>query len=243
MHVAAKIALGIGTALLLIGGLMTVLGGATVDIDEDSFSVEKASIWNGDLSDGGSVTLDLNYTRMYSVYLENGSGDVDELSISIVNDTEGEEYFECEWDEWGESEICWHVEGWTAVGWMLNPECPCELTIQGSGQVMIVDDKLYGEQVEEEAFGFLGSLAAIGTGCCVGCFGIIALIIGIIMAVSMKDVPATGIVVMQSGQTVGGQVNPAYTQQQAVQQPVVVEQTSGTILPPIGGQQPPNQGF
>jgi hypothetical protein len=24
---------------------------------------------------------------------------------------------------------------------------------------------------------------------------------------------------------------------------VVVEQTSGTILPPIGGQQPPNQGF
>jgi hypothetical protein len=42
---------------------------------------------------------------------------------------------------------------------------------------------------------------------------------------------------------VGGQVNPSFTQQQVVQQPVVVEQTSGTILPPIGGQQPPNQGF
>jgi len=242
MHIAAKIALGIGTALLLIGGLMTVLGGVTVDIDEDSFSVEKASVWNGDLSDGGSVTIDLNYTRMYSVYLENGTGDVAELSISIVNETEGEEYFECDWDEWGESEICWHENGWTAVGWILDPECPCELTIQGSGQVMIVDDKLWGEQVGEEALGLLGSLAAIGTGCCVVCFGIIVLIIGIIMAVSMKDTPATEMVMMQSGQAVGGQVNPASTQHQLGQQPVMNEQ-SGTILPPIGGQLPPNQGF
>ena len=260
MNTGAKITLGIGIVTLLLGGIITILGGATVDIDEDSFSIEKASVWNG--TNVNSVTLDLNDYGIYSVYLENGTGDVGSLSISIINETEYDEYFQCEWDEDGDSNICTHLGGWTAVGWLYEPDCPCELSIQGGGDVIIVDDKLWEEQVEEEALDLLGSFAAMGSGCCVGCLGIIILIIGIIMAISMKDAPSSGVMMVQQADgtvqpvgimqqpnaaspMVGGAVHPAFATEQPASQPVQQQTTQqGQILPPIGGgQQPPNQGF
>jgi hypothetical protein len=243
MHTAAKVTLGIGGALLLIGVLVTIIGGTMMELpDEEAFDEKGASVWNG--TSTTSVSLDLDSKKTYSVYVAGGR----EITSISVNGSEGiEQYsdYECEdsnpdddWDECGEM----GGSAWVWVGNIDYPDCPCTMDFNATGEVIVVDDDLYIEMTLDALGGIFGSLGAMSSGCCVGCLGVIALIIGLIMAISMKNVPATGMVVMQPGQTVGGQVHPSFAQPQAVQQPVV-EQTSGTILPPIGGQLPPNQGF
>ena len=99
----------------------------------------------------------------------------------------------------------------------------------------------------------IGGLGMIG-GCCCSFIGLVILIIGLfigknkvqqgVMMVQQSDgtfqqvggIPAP----VQGAPTVAGGVHPAYTTEQPIiQQPI----QQGGLLPPISGQQPPNQGF
>jgi len=192
MHVAGKVFLGLGVVMLLVGGIMTVMGGDSLEDVGDWDPVE--------MSDYSGAAGSSEYTFGGEDMLVMVRDDVrcDELSFSMTNDT-GENHVrvECEDDgekPWGHED---DPEGWyhfaTISMWEYDTGA---YTIESNEDFELVPMwSVFGEVVEDAAGGILGILGGIGLAGC----GICSLLLGGVLALVLKD-PQPPVMVQQPSQ-------------------------------------------
>lgn len=192
MHVAGKVFLGLGVVMLLVGGIMTVMGGDSLEDVGDWDPVE--------MSDYSGAAGSSEYTFGGEDMLVMVRDDVrcDELAFSMTNDT-GENHVrvECEDDgekPWGHED---DPEGWyhfaTISMWEYDTGT---YTIESNEDFELVPMwSVFGEVVEDAAGGILGILGGIGLAGC----GICSLLLGGVLALVLKD-PQPPVMVQQPSQ-------------------------------------------
>ena len=176
MRTAPKVMLGLGGVLLVIGILAFAIGGAIV-----SEVSPESEDWSGTLKWEGTTPTtyegEFDWTHTYNVWVEEGSnvqvevlfGSSDDRFISCVD------LFDCRIFDYDGA-----IPGFEYIGeiWIMNSGTyAVEFSGDNNVDVMIRDDESLG--------GFLGMMG--GGGVC--CFGILFLIIGGILATTMKDKP------------------------------------------------------
>jgi len=180
MHVMTKVTLGIGGVLLLISAAVLAIGGASASDtswwDDDSIGDE---YWTGETSDSFSGELLGTWNAYYLVYVEEGY----EVDIEIYEGSNGGwGYFEsCE--EYDDCEDYDTIPGYDYIG---------EIYVEYSGDFEIDFTENEGRSVDvmlrEEKIP-VNSLMGMGGGVCGLCCSLLLLIIGGIMALTMKDKP------------------------------------------------------
>ena len=245
MHIMTKVTLGLGVALLIGSVILAVIGGGSTvaDLAENPNGVE---VWSGTAPD----TYEGNFEVMnsYFVFVEDGEtvditlvgGDVDNRFIPCE-----EEPNDCDWYDWAGHTYVGQIVVFTPGTW--------EVELNGTGGVVLT------EQVVD-----IGGVMSIFGGMVGFCCSFCVIGLGVIFIFTLKDnkaqqgvmmvqqadgtiQPVGGMPMQQPGGAsplVGGAVHPAFATEQPTTQPLQQQTTQqGQILPPIGGQQPPNQGF
>jgi hypothetical protein len=245
MHIMTKVTLGLGVALLIGSVILAVAGGGSTvaDLAENPNGVE---VWSGTAPD----TYEGNFEVMntYPVFVEEGAsvdvtlvgGDVDNRFIPCE-----EEPNDCDYYDWPGHTYVGQVSVYTPGTW--------EVEFSGTGTVVVTE-------MAVDIGGVMSILGGMVGFCCSFC--VIGL--GVIFIFTLKDnkaqqgvmmvqqadgtiQPVGGMPMQQPGggaPLVGGAVHPAFATQQPATQPLQQSTTQQSqILPPIGGQQPPNQGF
>ena len=173
MHVMTKVTLGLGGVLFLISVIALVMGGAEIDsaFGEDPTGVGD-EYWTGDTSSG--FNGELKWDAIYYVFVEEGH-DVDvDVSFPV--------YFEsCE--VWGDCELYDVFPGYNYIG---------DIGVDASGeyevdftetQGLIIDVKITEEDIP------VGGILGLGGGCCGLCGALLLLMLGGILALTLKDQP------------------------------------------------------
>ena len=204
MHTAGKVLLIIGGVLTAIGIGITVMGAASASLDPSS---ENAA-------EGTSFTFTIPDDDIYGVYTKssvNCDAIGDTIIISIV-DSDGNEEFskDCQFNE----EDDYLDDDYQRVGdinWLFGTEAGDVVTINSDVKIYIVGDI--------EAFGdAVGGIFAAAGGILIAVCGGVILLIGIILALTLKSKEPV-VVMQQGGQMMGGQMmQPAQQMQQPVQQ-------------------------
>ena len=246
MHIATKITLAIGIVLLIGSGVAIVVGGGSFmgDFVENPAGTEK---WNG--TSPTTYEGEFEMMSIYYVFVEDGST----VDVELLDGDTDSQFIPC-----AEDASCGYIEwaGYTYLGDIsVFVDGTWEVKFTGNGDVMI------REQIVDVG-GLLGAAGGFAGFCCSFC----VLGLGVIFIFTLKDAPKQNLMVMQQDGTiqqmggapvqqagiqpgaqgvnpahmVGGQIHPSYKDQY---QQAAPPQQQGTILPPIGGQQPPNQGF
>lgn len=242
-----KITLGVGTVLLIGSIIAMVIGGGSLfnnlnDLAENPNGTEK---WSGT----SPTTYEGHFEMfsMYNVFVENGSA----VDVELVNGDADNRFIPCE-----EDLSCEFIElaGFTYVGDIsVIVDGTYEVKFTGNGDVMVREQTID-----------IGGVMAMGIGVWGFCCSFCVIGLGVVFIFTLKDnkaqqgvmmvqqadgtiQPVGGMPMQQPGggaPMVGGAVHPAFASQQPATQPLQ-QQTSqqGQTLPPIGGQQPPNQGF
>jgi len=173
MHVMTKVTLGLGGVLFLISIIALVMGGAEIGsaFEEDPGGVGD-DYWTGDTSSG--FIGELKWDAIYYVFVEEG--------YDVDIDVSGSGYFEsCE--VWDQCELYDVFPGYDYIG---------DIVVDGVGeyevdfteaQGRIIDVKITEEDVP------LGGILGLGGGCCGLCGALLLLIIGGILALTLKDQP------------------------------------------------------
>ena len=175
MHIMTKVTLGLGAVLFVISGIAFAIGGAQVDSafgDVAPNSVGDEQFWTGDSS--SDFNGKLKWDAAYYVFVEEG--------YEVDVDVSGSGYFEsCEY--WDDCEFFDVIPGYDYIG---------DIAVDTSGdyevdfsetQGRIVDVKITEEDIP------VGGLLGLGGGCCGICGALLLLIIGGIMAFTLKDKP------------------------------------------------------
>ncbi|MDG1534109.1 MAG: hypothetical protein P8Q35_06705 [Candidatus Thalassarchaeaceae archaeon] len=175
MHVMTKVTLSIGGVLLLISTAALVIGGASFgdaieDFDPNSPGDE---YWTGNTPT--TFTGKLNLLSRYHVFVEEDRS----VSVELIDGNEYSRFYPCE-----ELNSCDLYEpGYTYVG-EISVESSGTWEIKFSGDVVGDSDVM----IHEEKFP-LGGIMGLGGGCCGLCGALLLLIIGGIMALTLKDKP------------------------------------------------------
>jgi hypothetical protein len=237
MHIMTKITLGVGTVLLIGSIIAIVVGGGSLfsDLAENPDGTE---LWNG--TSPTTYEGDFQFDSYYSVFIEEGA----DVQIEVLNGNDDNRFMPCEEDQ---SCDLYSLAGYTYVGDInILDDGIWEVEFTGNGDVMI-----------KELTIDIGSFMAMGLGLWGFCCSFCLIGLGIVFIFTLKDnkaqqgvmmvqqadgtiQPVGGMPMQQPGAgapMVGGAVHPAF----ATEQPATQQQSQ--ILPPIGGQQPPNQGF
>ncbi|MED5231844.1 MAG: hypothetical protein VYB30_05725 [Candidatus Thermoplasmatota archaeon] len=178
MHVMTKVTLGIGGALLLISVAVLTIGGASVSntswFDDDSIGEE---YWTGESSNTFSGKL--NWDSYYLVFVEEGY----EVEIEIYEGSNGgwTEFSSCEdWDDCEDYDV---IPGYDYIG---------DFEVENSGDFEIEFTEKEGRSVDilihEEEIP-VGGILGLGGGCCGLCGALFLLLIGGILALTLKDKP------------------------------------------------------
>ena len=245
MHIMTKVTLILGVALLIGSVLLAVVGGGSTvtDLAENPNGVE---VWSGTAPD----TYEGNFEIMnsYFVFVEDG----ETVDVTLVGGDEDnrfipceEEPNDCDWYDWAGHTYVGQIVVFTPGTW--------EVELNGTGGVVLTEQVL-------DIGGALSVFGGLVGFCCSFCL----IGLGIIFIFTLKDnkaqqgvmmiqqadgtiQPVGGMPMQQPGggaPLVGGAVHPAFATQQPATQPLQQSTTQQSqILPPIGGQQPPNQGF
>ena len=197
MHVMTKVTLSVGGVLLLISAAVLAIGGASASDtswwDDDSIGDE---YWTGDTSTTFSEKL--NWDSYYLVYVEEGY----EVDIEIYEGSNGGwGYFESceEWDDCEDYDI---IPGYDYIG-EINVDASDDFEIEftenegRSVDVMIREEKIP-----------VTSLLGMGGGFCGLCCSLLLLIIGGIMALTLKDKPKVQTTIQIDNEMVVVQENP-----------------------------------
>jgi hypothetical protein len=202
MHTAGKVLLIIGGLLTAIGIGITVMGAASAGLDPSSENV----------AEGTNFDFTIPDDDIYGVYTK-ASVDCETLTVTIYKDGESG-YFDksCEYNE----EDDYLDDDYQRVGsisWFYpDTEAGDVVTIESDSKVYIVGDF--------EALGdAAGGLLAAGLGIVIAVCGGVILLIGIILALTLKSKDPV-VVMQQGGQMMGGQMmqQPMQQMQQPVQQ-------------------------
>ena len=176
MRTAPKVMLGLGGVMLVIGIFAFAIGGAVIsDVSPDSEDWSGTLKWEG--TTPTTYTGEFDWTHIYNVWVEEGSS----VQVEVIGGDHENRFFSCE-----ELEDFWifdedgAIPGFEYIGEVSFTDSgtwQVEFSGDNNVDVMIRDDDSFG--------GFLGILG--GGGVC--CFGILFLLIGGILAATMKDKP------------------------------------------------------
>ena len=204
MHTAGKVLLIIGGVLTAIGIGITVMGAASASLDPSSENV----------AEGTSFTFTIPDDDIYGVYTKasvNCDAIGDTITISIV-DSDGDEQFskDCQYNE-DDDYLDDDYQRVGDINWFLGVDAGDVVTINSDVKIYIVGDI--------EAFGdAVGGIFAAAGGILIAVCGGVILLIGIILALTLKSKEPV-VVMQQGGQMMGGQMmQPAQQMQQPVQQ-------------------------
>ena len=170
--------LGIGGVLTFMGIIASIVGG--VFIGETSPDSED---WSGELKWEGTTPTtysgDFDWTHIYNVWVEEGSS----VQVEVIGGDSDNRFVSCE-----ELEDC---RIYDEDGAILGYEYIGEISVFDSGtwQVEFTDDNGGNVDVMIRDEGSLGGILGILGGSIACCFGILFLIIGGIMAATMKNKP------------------------------------------------------
>jgi hypothetical protein len=212
MRTAPKVTLIVG-ALMLVGSIIAMVAGfGSIDLDspeEQIFTGDAPTEWEAEL----------NYSSIYFVYVEEGSN----VSAEIVGGNSYNRFIPCS-EDFSCQDHNTRV-GYTYIG---------DLSVENNG-VYQVEFSGEGEVLVTELEISIGGFMAIGFGFWCGCCSAIVLIVGLIMALVMKDNAPAQILVMPQG---GGQVSfAAQPANYTPGQPVVMNQEV-SYQPPLQSDQP-----
>ncbi len=179
MHVAGKVFLGLGAALLVLGIVMGGLGGRSLE-DVGDVDVEGKTEWSGQ---NGVFSYDTDDQMMvfvpdtircdeFTITFENDSGPTPTEMDRCTEDGSAPEGYEDDPDGW------YHMGtfGWT--------ESKGDYTVEASHEVRLLPMwEVVGEEIAEAAGGFLSILGGVGLSGCGVCF----LVLGGILALALND--------------------------------------------------------
>ena len=239
MHIMTKLTLGAGVALLIGSIILAVLGGGSTvsDLAENPNGVE---VWSGTAPDTYEGNFEMVNT--YLIFVEDEST----VEVTVVEGDEEnrfipceEEPNDCDYYDWPGHTYVGQVSVYTPGTWGVE--------FNGTGSVVVTE-------MAVDIGGVMSIFGGMMGFCCSFC--VIGL--GIIFIFTLKDNKIQQGIMMvqksdgtfqqvggmpvpaQSAPMVAGGIHPAYT----TEQPIIQQSTQQVeILPPIGGQQPPNQGF
>ena len=174
MHVMTKVTLGLGAVLFVISGIAVVIGGVELDsaLEEVTPNSVGYEYWTGDTST--EFNGELKWSSVYFVFVEEGY----EVDVEVS----GGGYFEsCE--EYGDCDDFDVFPGYDYIG-------DLEVDVSGDYEVVfsetewrIVDVKITEEEIP------VGGILGLGGGCCGICGALFLLIVGGVMALTLKDQP------------------------------------------------------
>ena len=197
MHVMTKVTLSIGGVLLLISAAVLAIGGASASDtswwDDDSIGDE---YWTGETST--SFSEKLNWDAYYLVYVEEGY----EVDIEIYEGSNGGwGYFEsCE--EYDDCEEYDQIPGYDYIG-EINVDASDDFEIEFTEN----ESRSVDVMIREEKVPFT-TLMGMGGGLCGLCCSLLLLIIGGIMALTLKDKPKVQTTIQIDNEMVVVQENP-----------------------------------
>ena len=188
MHIMAKVTLGLGSVLFLISVIAIVMGGAELDSafgDLEESSVGNEQFWTGDTSTDFNGKLKWDAT--YYVFVEDG--------YEIDVDVSGSGYFtSCE--EWGDCDLYDVIPGYYYIG---------DIGVDSTGSYEVDFSETQGRNVDvkitEEEIP-VGGILGLGGGCCGICGALLLLIIGGILALTLKDQPKVQTTIQFDNETV-----------------------------------------
>ena len=234
-----KLTLGAGVALLIGSIILAVLGGGST-VSELAENPNGVEVWSGTAPDTYQGNFEIVNT--YLIFVE------DESSVEVtVVEGDGDNRFipceeepnDCDYYDWPGHTYVGQVSVYTPGTW--------DVEFNGTGSVVVTE-------MSVDIGGVMSIFGGMMGFCCSFC--VIGL--GIIFVFTLKDNKIQqGIMMVQQSdgtfQQVGGMpapaqttpmvaggIHPAYTTEQPIIQQSIQQVE---ILPPIGGQQPPNQGF
>lgn len=180
----AKVTIGLGVVFLLVGAVMTALGGAGAGTAID-WDPEENAVWmatDGVYSHGSHEDNSL-------IVMVRDDVACDEFTLTIVLEDGSESDVKYVADDCTEDGVLpqGHADdpdGWHHLGWIYNLENETAYFIDASHEsALVLPEELFGE-----IFGnFLGALGGIFGGASCLCCGVIFLVLGIILAFAIKD--------------------------------------------------------
>ena len=169
-----KVTLGLGTVLFVISSIAFVIGGAELDsaLEEVTPNSVGYEYWTGDTST--EFNGELKWSSVYFVFVEEG--------YEVDVDVSGSGYFEsCE--EYGDCDDFDVFPGYDYIG-------DLEVDVSGNYEVDFseTEGRIIDVKITEEEIPVGGLLGAFG-GCCGICGALFLLIVGGVMALTLKDQP------------------------------------------------------
>ena len=175
MHIMTKLTLGLGSVLFLISVIALVMGGAEIDSafgDLDENTVGDEEFWTGDTST--DFNGELKWDATYYVFVEEGY----EVDVDVYGSGQ---FTSCEY--WDDCDLYDVIPGYDYIGDIFVDTSGTYGVDFSETQGRNVDVKITEEEVPIE--GILG----FGVGCCGICGALLLLIIGGILALTLKDQP------------------------------------------------------
>ena len=190
MHTASKVVLGLGVIITILGMVSMGLGGAEVgDLDLDFDGTE---LYSGE--EGGNFeSPGLLYAIQVYAVGSNETIDCDTFAdqITITNQTSDEVFGkDCNADENDESDK-------TFLGSVVNGHPDSFAIGSSTGEVKVIAYGISGGDARQAFFGLASIISGIAMLCC----GILFLIVGLIMSLTMKDLKQKDVTFQPVGQT------------------------------------------
>ena len=190
MHTASKVVLGLGVIITILGMVSMGLGGAEVgDLDLDFDGTE---LYSGE--EGGNFeSPGLLYAIQVYAVGSNETIDRDTFAdqITITNQTSDEVFGkDCNADENDESDK-------TFLGSVVNGHPDSFAIGSSTGEVKVIAYGISGDDARQAFFGLASIISGIAMLCC----GILFLIVGLIMSLTMKDSKQKDVTFQPVGQT------------------------------------------
>ena len=207
MHVAAKVTLGIGVGMLVLGILLGGLGARGVGSATD-WSVEEEAVWSG--SSGVHEHTDAQDGVLLIFVRDEVRCDEFTLNVSVIEgDSDEKVWYTAGWcTEDGSLPVGYEddPDGWLHMGEVRGLESGGSYEFVSEDNLVAIPEGVIREIIESVVGGFFG---ALGGGSC-ACCGLLIMLLGLILAFTMKEevptsykVDAEGRIVLDHSETGG----------------------------------------
>ena len=207
MHVAAKVTLGIGVGMLVLGILLGGLGARGVGSATD-WSVEEEAVWSG--SSGVHEHTDAQDGVLLIFVSDEVRCDEFTLNVSVIEgDSDEKVWYTAGWcTEDGRLPVGHEddPDGWLHMGEVRGLESGGSYEFVSEDNLVAIPEGVIREIIESVVGGFFG---ALGGGSC-ACCGLLIMLLGLILAFTMKEevptsykVDAEGRIVLDHSETGG----------------------------------------
>ena len=207
MHIAAKLTLGVGVGMLVLGILLGGLGARGVGSATD-WSVEEEAVWSG--SSGVHEHTDAQDGVLLIFVRDEVRCDEFTLNVSVIEgDSDEKVWYTAGWcTEDGRLPVGYEddPDGWLHMGEVRGLESGGSYEFVSEDNLVAIPEGVIREIIESVVGGFFG---ALGGGSC-ACCGLLIMLLGLILAFTMKEevptsykVDAEGRIVLDHSETGG----------------------------------------